>query len=317
VFFIIAIVGMEVFGVILAGYASGSKWSLFGGMREAAQVVSYEVPMGMCVLVPVVICGSMDLITIGRMQAGLFTNWIVLHDPFSFIVFWVYFTCATASVNRAPFDLAEAESELVAGFHTEYSGLRWSFFFMAEYGSMFLVSGLASILFFGGWNGPIPIFGPDFLNLDYTTAELAAGTFRWGGYLANLAGCLNFMVKAIVFVTVMMWVRWTLPRLRIDQVMTTCLKYCVPLGALCFAGVAGWQSLGLWSPNDIRPQPLRSSVREFDLPAEFAPGQTGQVKADPVKSSPSQPALTSEVDRKGASRFAIAGDAKETRGGAQ
>ena len=127
----------------------------------------------------------------------------------------------------------------------------------------------------------------------------------------------NFMVKAIVFVTVMMWVRWTLPRLRIDQVMTTCLKYCVPLGALCFAGVAGWQSLGLWSPNDIRPQPLRSSVREFDLPAEFAPGQTGQVKADPVKSSPSQPAVASEVDRKGASRFAIAGDAKETRGGAQ
>ena len=91
------------------------------------------------------------------MQAGWFTNWFIFHDPFTFIMFWVYFTCATASVNRAPFDLAEAESELVAGFHTEYSGLRWSFFFMAEYGSMFAVSVLASILFFGGWNGPIPI----------------------------------------------------------------------------------------------------------------------------------------------------------------
>lgn len=265
IFFIIAIVGMEVFGVILAGYASGSKWSLFGGMREAAQVVSYEVPMGMCVLIPVVICGSMDLITIGQMQAGFFTNWILFHDPFAFVVFWVYFTCATASVNRAPFDLAEAESELVAGFHTEYSGLRWSFFFMAEYGSMFLVSGLAAILFFGGWNGPIPIFGPEILNLAYTDAEIAAGTFRLGGYIANLAGCVNFIGKAVTGVTVMMWIRWTLPRLRIDQVMTTCLKYCVPLGAVCFVGVVGWQWAQLWSPNDLHPQQARISVRERGL----------------------------------------------------
>ena len=125
VFFIIAVLGLEVFGVILAGYASASKWSLFGAMREAAQVVSYEVPLGMCVVVPVLIAGTMDLVTIGQMQQGLFTNWFVFHDPFTFIMFWVYFTCATASVNRAPFDLAEAESELVAGFHTEYSGLRW------------------------------------------------------------------------------------------------------------------------------------------------------------------------------------------------
>ena len=163
-FFIIAVLGLEVFGVILAGYSSASKWSLFGAMREAAQVVSYEVPLGMCVVVPVLIAGSMDLVVIGDKQAGWFTNWYIFHDPFTFIMFWVYFTCATASVNRAPFDLAEAESELVAGFHTEYSGLRWSFFFMAEYGSMLAVSLLASILFFGGWNGPIPIAsmaGPD------------------------------------------------------------------------------------------------------------------------------------------------------------
>jgi NADH-quinone oxidoreductase subunit H len=111
VFFILAVMGLEVFGVILAGYSSASKWSLFGAMREAAQVVSYEVPMGLCVVVPVLICGTMDLITIGNMQAGWFTNWLVFHDPFTFITFWVYFTCATASVNRAPFDLAEAESE--------------------------------------------------------------------------------------------------------------------------------------------------------------------------------------------------------------
>jgi NADH-quinone oxidoreductase subunit H len=241
VFFIIAVVGLEVFGVILAGYASGSKWSLFGAMREAAQVVSYEVPLGLCVVVPVLICGTMNLITIGNMQAGLFTNWLLLHDPFTFIVFFVYFTCATASVNRAPFDLAEAESELVAGFHTEYSGLRWSFFFMAEYGSMFAVSGLASILFFGGWNGPIPIFHW----LGWATSDN-----WWLFQTANLFGALNFIFKACLGVTLMMWARWTLPRLRIDQVMTTCLKYCTPLAAFCFLGAVAWQ---LWVPPELSP----------------------------------------------------------------
>jgi len=231
VFFIIAVLGIEVFGVILAGYASASKWSLFGAMREAAQVVSYEVPLGMCVVVPVVIAGTMDLVTIGQMQAGWFTNWFIFHDPFTFITFWVYFTCATASVNRAPFDLAEAESELVAGFHTEYSGLRWSFFFMAEYGSMFAVSGLAAILFFGGWNGPFPI--AEWLGIAGSSNPVLH-------YLANLLGLLNFMFKCVVGVTVMMWVRWTLPRLRIDQVMTTCLKYCTPIAAATFAGATLW-----------------------------------------------------------------------------
>ncbi len=157
VFFVVAVLGLEVFGVIIAGYASASKWSLFGAMREAAQVVSYEVPLGMCVVVPVMLAGSMDMVTIAEKQAGWFWNWYLFHDPFTFIVFWVYVTCAVASVNRAPFDLAEAESELVAGFHTEYSGLRWSYFFMAEYGSMFLVSAMAAVLFLGGWNGPIPV----------------------------------------------------------------------------------------------------------------------------------------------------------------
>ena len=232
VFFVVAVLGLEVFGVILAGYASASKWSLFGAMREAAQVVSYEVPLGMCVVVPVMLAGSMDLVTIGEKQAGWASNWFIFHDPFTFIIFWVYYTCALASVNRAPFDLAEAESELVAGFHTEYSGLRWSFFFMAEYGSMFLVSALAAILFLGAWNGPVPVS---------QLLGLSDGMAANAPYALRLLGCINLFLKATTGVLVMMWIRWTLPRLRIDQVMTTCLKYCTPIAAAMFAGVMLWQ----------------------------------------------------------------------------
>ncbi len=239
VFFVLAIMGLEVFGVILAGYASASKWSLFGAMREAAQVVSYEVPMGLCVVVPVMVAGSMDMVHIADRQQGWFTSWYLLHDPFTFITFWVYFTCAIASVNRAPFDLAEAESELVAGFHTEYSGLRWSFFFMAEYGSMLAVSLLAAILFLGGWHGPIPVASLIGLSWENGVAT---------GLIGNAIGTVVLLVKAFLLVTVMMWVRWTLPRLRIDQVMTTCLKYCVPIAATMFLGAALFQ---LWLPGRV------------------------------------------------------------------
>ena len=249
VFFILAVAGLEVFGVILGGYASGSKWSLFGAMREAAQVVSYEVPLGLCVVVPVMVAGTMDLTAIGNMQAGFFNNWLVFHNPFVFITFFLYLTCAVASVNRAPFDLAEAESELVAGFLTEYSGFRWSVFFMAEYGSMVVVSGLAAILFFGGWNGPVPV--TEFLEPVATAVGISSLAIGW---FANLLGATNFIIKCFLGVTFMMWLRWTLPRLRIDQVMTTCLKYCIPLASAMFLGsmlfsyfLPGW---------DIRTRPL-------------------------------------------------------------
>jgi NADH-quinone oxidoreductase subunit H len=279
VFFIVAVLGLEVFGVILAGYASGSKWSLFGGMREAAQVVSYEVPIGLCIVVPVMIVGSMNLVTIGEAQAGLFTNWLILHDPFTFLIFWVFFTCAVASVNRAPFDLAEAESELVAGFHTEYSGLRWSFFFMAEYGSMFLVSGLAAILFFGGWNGPIPVTSiVRQVVVDQMGIQLGAAEPFWI-YLANVLGCLNFILKSVFGVIVMMWVRWTLPRLRIDQVITTCLKYCVPIAAMSCLFVTWWQYS---FPRGflVDTQGAAYQVREsWVVPAAAAPKQSADKAA--------------------------------------
>lgn len=276
VFFILAVLGLEVFGVILAGYASGSKWSLFGGMREAAQVVSYEVPIGLCVLIPVMVCGTMNLVTIADMQAGPATNWLIFHDPFTLIVFWIYFACAMASVNRAPFDLAEAESELVAGFHTEYSGLRWSVFFMAEYGSMFIVSGLAVILFFGGWHGPVPIFG--------WVGEDAHFLVQ---YLANLAGCLNFLFKAVMGIVVMIWIRWTLPRLRIDQVITMCWKYCVPIAAFCFLGLLGWQYLGLSSKLPYA-EPRAAIVREHWVPHArplIDPAESAAVDPNPVAES--------------------------------
>ncbi|HEV2968918.1 MAG TPA: NADH-quinone oxidoreductase subunit NuoH [Pirellulales bacterium] len=275
VFFIIAVLGLEVFGVILAGYSSASKWSLFGAMREAAQVVSYEVPLGMCIVVPVLIAGSMDLVTIGEMQRGWFTHWFIFHDPFTFIIFWVYFTCATASVNRAPFDLAEAESELVAGFHTEYSGLRWSFFFMAEYGSMFAVSGLASILFFGGWNGPVPI--TQWLGLAHSTNPLLH-------YFGNLLGMLNFMFKCSLGITLMMWVRWTLPRLRIDQVMKTCLKYCTPIAAVMFLGAMLWKYELPGGLGILRSTPM-AEVREGWL-ADGAQVQSTKVEGDAPHPNP-------------------------------
>jgi len=233
VFFVLAVAGLEVLGVILGGYASGSKWSLFGAMREAAQVVSYEIPLALCAAVPVMVAGSMNLVAIGNQQDGWFWNWLVFHDPFTFITLFVYITCAVASVNRAPFDLAEAESELVAGFLTEYSGFRWSVFFMAEYASMFAVSILASILFLGGWNGPVPI--THWLGM---VADPAAGYVPhplWA-YVGNLLGMCNILTKGTLGVIFMMWLRWTLPRLRIDQVMTVCLKYCIPLAAAMFLG---------------------------------------------------------------------------------
>jgi len=231
VFFILAVAGLEVLGVVLAGYASGSKWSLFGAMREAAQVVSYEVPLGLCVVVPVMVVGSMDLVEIGRAQSGWFWQWLIFHDPFTFITFWVFFTCALASVNRLPFDMPEAESELVAGFMTEYSGFRWSVFFMAEYTSMFAVSCLAAILFFGGWNGPIPLA---------TMIGLTPDNGALTEWLGNLLGMMNLIAKGFFGVTVMIWTRWSLPRLRIDQVLTTCLKYCIPLAAAMFLGAMLW-----------------------------------------------------------------------------
>jgi NADH-quinone oxidoreductase subunit H len=229
-FYMLAILSTEVFGIILIGYGSGSKWSLFGGMREAAQMVSYEIPMALCILVPVIVAGNMNLNQVALLQQGGIWKWYVFHDPFTFGAFWTYFTCAMASCKRAPFDLAEAESELVAGFHTEYSGFRWLSIFMAEYGSMFAVSGIANIMFLGGWS----------LGLPFELSSSLGDPGSFGFILGNVINVIVFLFKGWFLVFVMMWVRWTLPRLRIDQVMMTCLKYLIPISCVLVLGVSLW-----------------------------------------------------------------------------
>ncbi len=237
-FLILALMSLEVLGIILAGYSSGSKWALFGAMREAAQMVSYEIPMAICALIPLMIAGSLNFQVIGRLQSGGLWNWFIFHDPFTFLAFFCYFITATASVKRAPFDLAEAESELVAGFHTEYSGFRWSIFFLAEYSSMFAVSAVAVILFLGGWHDGLMVDSV-IDNLRGTGSGLIEG-FSLGSYTANVFGAAILIGKACMLVFVQIWVRWTLPRLRIDQVMTTCLKYLVPISCFLFVMAVLW-----------------------------------------------------------------------------
>lgn len=226
-FMALAVLSLEVLGVVLAGYSSGSKWSLYGGMREAAQMVSYEVPLGLTAVIPVAIAGTMNLGEIVHLQAGCLTNWFLFRDPFTFLAFFVFFVVTLASNKRAPFDLAEAESELVAGFLTEYSGMRWSFFFLAEYASMYFVSALGAILFLGGW----------WTGLGGLDAWVASSL---GGYPARVLGFVVLLTKSSLLVLVQIWVRWTLPRLRIDQVMTTCLKYLVPIACVLFLGSTLW-----------------------------------------------------------------------------
>jgi NADH-quinone oxidoreductase subunit H len=229
--FILGVLGVEVVGVIIAGWASNNKWSVYGAMREACQMVSYEIPMGMALLIPIVCVGSLSLKTIGEAQSGGWFTWLAFSNPFVFVAFVSYFIASLASCKRAPFDLPEAESELVAGFHTEYSGIRWAMFFFAEYASMFVVAGLASILFLGGWHSPLPVSWSD----------------SWGdGVLAQglrgvvFSGPIWFVAKCVFFIYVQIWLRWTLPRIRIDQVLYACVQVLLPLTMVLLLGATLW-----------------------------------------------------------------------------
>ncbi len=230
IFFILAMTSTTTIGVVMAGWSSNSKWSLYGSMREAAQVVAYEIPLGISLLVPIMVAGSFDLIEVSRGQAGSFgLGWYIWPwvNPFMLPAFVLFFTAILAETKRAPFDLPEAESELVAGFMTEYSGIRWSFFFMEEYAAMFLYSVVGSFFFFGGFESPLT-WG-------------AARVFGDGSVVYQIAAATTLIVKGFAGVFLMMWLRWTLPRVRIDQVMTLGYKYLTPLSLLCVLGAGLWE----------------------------------------------------------------------------
>ncbi len=224
IYYVMAVTSLVTVGVLLAGWSSNNKWALLGGMRAAAQIVSYEIPVGMALMPAVLIAGSLSLQDIVRSQGGLLGifGWNLFHNPFTFFSFFLYFTAGLAETNRTPFDIPEAESELVSGYHVEYTGIRFAFFFLAEYGDMFVVSALATACFLGGWH--VPFFH----------AEALPGL--WG----NILSLGVFLMKALSLVVLMMWVRWTLPRLRVDQLMRMSWKYLVPLTFFNLLGVSLW-----------------------------------------------------------------------------
>lgn len=239
---ILAMLGLQVVGVLLAGWASNNKWSVYGAMREACQVVSYEIPMTMALLVPIMVVGSLRLNTVVAAQSGGWFNWLAWHSPWTFIAMIIYFIASLAACKRAPFDLPEAESELVAGYHTEYSGFRWSLFFFAEYVSMFVVSGLLTILFLGGWDAPWALAAQRPEDPLFAWAQSPSWIAQLA-YGALISGPLWFVAKCLLLIFVQMWLRWTLPRLRIDQVLYSCIQVIVPLMFVVLLAAAVWEWL--------------------------------------------------------------------------
>jgi NADH-quinone oxidoreductase subunit H len=214
VLYVLSISSIGILGIILGGWASNSKYPLMGALRSAAQMVSYEVALGFSIMGVLMITGSLSLVDIVNRQKE-FGWWFVFLQPLGFILFFV---CGIAETNRAPFDLPEAESELVAGFHTEYSGFRFSLFFMAEYANMIAVSAMAVTLFFGGWLRPFPnVAFLNFLDLPFfTLGPVLAGIFWFG-------------LKVTIFLYCYLWFRWTWPRYRYDQLMKIGWQYLLPL----------------------------------------------------------------------------------------
>jgi NADH-quinone oxidoreductase subunit H len=254
-FFLLAIISIDVVGIMMAGWGSNNKYSALGTMRAAAQIISYEVPLGLSVLCVAIIAQSLDLQEISFQQGilspqrkylfdipslnidttaiGGFLSWNVFRFPLMFFVWIIFFIASLAECNRAPFDLPEAESELVAGFQTEYSGFRWSVIMLGEYAMMLLVSILGATLFFGSWNTALPNVGAVRL-ADWTTGEAGTWTsISWGLFW--------LLSKSVFFVAMQIWIRWTFPRLRIDQLMNLSWKYLTPFALVLVIICAFWK----------------------------------------------------------------------------
>lgn len=230
-FYVAAVGSVEVIGVIMAGWASNNKWSLFGTIRTATQMVSYEIPIGLAFVAVIVSAGSMSLQQVVEQQRGWFFHWYVFENPFLTVLAIVYLISSLAECKRAPFDLPEAESELVSGFHTEYSGMRFGLFFLSEYAAMYLVSAVAVVLFFGGWWTGLPFL--DDLGMGSSSAPILTLV----GFLLKASVLVS---KAVFLVFVQIWVRWTLPRVRLDQMMHLCWKVLLPISLVCLVGSTLW-----------------------------------------------------------------------------
>ncbi len=228
IFYIIAVTSVVAIGILMSGWASNNKYSLLGGMRSAAQIVSYEIPAGLAVLVVVFLTGSLSMQDIIKAQGAYPWQWFVFDNPFMPFAFLSLFISALAEGNRTPFDIPEAESELVSGYSTEYSGMRFVFFYFEEWANIYLIAAIGTTLFLGGWQIPVAV------------KTWAVGVHSALPHLLEFA---TFFLKAAVMIFVVIWIRWTLPRVRVDQLMALCWKYLTPIGFVSSLGVAVWMVL--------------------------------------------------------------------------
>ena len=215
VLYISAITALVVVGILMAGWSSNNKWALLGGIRSAAQIISYEIPAALAIITVVLFTGTLSMQEIIRAQGWAPWRWFLFDNPFLFVSFFIFFISALAEGNRTPFDLPEAESELVAGAFTEYSGLRSLLFFLVEWGNLYVIGALCTTLFLGGWQVP------------HITDNAV---------ILGLLQVITFFGKAYFIVFLAMWIRGTLPRVRVDQLMTLCWKYFVPIAFVNMIG---------------------------------------------------------------------------------
>jgi NADH-quinone oxidoreductase subunit H len=206
--YIFAVVSLGVYGIMIGGWASNNKFSLMGAVRAASQMVSYEVAMGLSIIALLMMTGTLSLKEISVQQAGM--DWNVFYQPVGFFIFLI---CAFAETNRTPFDLAECESELIGGYHTEYSSMKMGFYLFAEYANMFISATIISVLYFGGYNYP----------------GMSWAIENWGVNIGNVIGIFALFVKLCFFIFFFMWIRWTIPRFRYDQLMNLGWKILIPL----------------------------------------------------------------------------------------